>query len=196
MCACHAHVGSGRGLEILVSVAKWSKNIHSKCQVCSHHSFKVISVLNPKFGICMKCPLFSDPVTYISPVTDRNKDIQGLFTPARNRYTQRLLTLSYSITFISSSGRFYSTNATHQCFLEWTYVALACLVKQMQPGTVALSYICFGHVTYMFTLGIYTGSGSKPDTCQRSNLDLKPGLRNPPQDVVEPGLNADYQRTR
>ena len=64
----------------------------------------------------------------------------------------------------------------------------------MQPGPVALSYICFGHVTYMFTLGIYTGSGSKPDTCQRSNLDLKPGLRKPPQDVVEPGLNADYVR--
>jgi len=65
MRAHHAHTGSGRGLEILVSVVKWSKNIHSKFQVCSYHSFKFISVLKPKFGICVKCPLFSDPVTYI-----------------------------------------------------------------------------------------------------------------------------------
>ena len=64
MRARHAHTGSGRGSEILASAAKRSKNIHSKSQVCSYHSFKVISVLKPKFGICAKCPLFSDPVTY------------------------------------------------------------------------------------------------------------------------------------
>ena len=65
MRAHHAHTGSGRGSEILASVAKWSKNIHSKFQVCSYHRFKVISVLKPKFGICTKCPLFSDPDTYM-----------------------------------------------------------------------------------------------------------------------------------
>ena len=64
MCAHHAHTGSGRGSKLLASVDKWSQNIHSKFQVCSYHSFKVISVLKPKFGICAKCPHFSDPVTY------------------------------------------------------------------------------------------------------------------------------------
>jgi len=63
MRARYAHTGSERGSEILASVAKWSKNIHRKFQVCSYHSFEVISVLKPKFGICAKCPLFSDPVT-------------------------------------------------------------------------------------------------------------------------------------
>jgi len=53
------------GLRILASVAKWSKNIHSKFRVCSYHSFKVISVLKPKFGICAKWSLFSGPVTII-----------------------------------------------------------------------------------------------------------------------------------
>jgi len=56
--------GINRAISILASVAKWSRNIHSKFQVCSYHSFKVISVLKPKFGVCTKCPLFSDPVTY------------------------------------------------------------------------------------------------------------------------------------
>jgi len=42
MCAHHAHTGSGWDSEILASVAKWSKNIHSKFQVFSYHSFKVI----------------------------------------------------------------------------------------------------------------------------------------------------------
>jgi len=65
MCARNAHTGSGWGSEILASVAKWSKNIRSKFQVCSYHSFQVISVLKPKFRICAECPLFSDPVTYI-----------------------------------------------------------------------------------------------------------------------------------
>jgi len=30
---------------------------------CSYYSFKDISVLKLKFGICMKLPLFSDPTT-------------------------------------------------------------------------------------------------------------------------------------
>jgi len=64
MRARHAHTGSGRSLEFLASVAKLSKNIYSKFQLRSYYSFKVISVLKPKFGICAKCPLFSDPVTY------------------------------------------------------------------------------------------------------------------------------------
>ena len=63
MRARHTHTGSGRGSEILASVAKWSKNIHSKFQDCSYHSFNVISVLKPNFGICTKCSLFSDPIT-------------------------------------------------------------------------------------------------------------------------------------
>ena len=63
--ACHAHTGSGWGLEILASVAKWSKNIH---HVCNYYSFEVISVLKPKFGICVKLPLFSDPTTNVSDI--------------------------------------------------------------------------------------------------------------------------------
>ena len=63
MRARHTHTGSGRGSEILASVAKWSKNIHSKFQDCSYHSFNVISVLKPNFRICTKCSLFSDPIT-------------------------------------------------------------------------------------------------------------------------------------
>ena len=62
MCARYTHTRSGQGSKILASVAKWSKNIHSKFQVCSYHIFKV---LKPKFGICAKWPLFSDPVTII-----------------------------------------------------------------------------------------------------------------------------------
>jgi len=60
----HTHNASGWVLEILANVAKWTKNIQSKFQVCSYYSFKVISILKPKFWICTKLPLFSDPATY------------------------------------------------------------------------------------------------------------------------------------
>ena len=64
VCTCHTHTGSGQGPEILACVAKWGKNIHSKFQVCSYHSFKDISILKPKFRVCVKLPLFSDPATF------------------------------------------------------------------------------------------------------------------------------------
>ena len=44
MCACHTHTWSGWGSKILASVTKWSTNIHSKFQVCSYYSLKVISI--------------------------------------------------------------------------------------------------------------------------------------------------------
>ena len=44
-------------LRILVTVAKWSKNIHIKFQVCSYYSFKAISVSKLMFGICVKLSL-------------------------------------------------------------------------------------------------------------------------------------------
>jgi len=62
----HTHNGGGWVLEILASVAKWSKNIHSKSKVSSSYSFKVISVLKPKFRIWMKLPFFSDPAAYLT----------------------------------------------------------------------------------------------------------------------------------
>ena len=60
----HTHNASGWILEILANVAKWTTNIQSKFQVCNYYSFKVISILKPKFWICTKLPLFSDPATY------------------------------------------------------------------------------------------------------------------------------------
>ena len=64
-CACPAHTGNGRGSEFLASVAGWWKNIHTKVQVSSCYTFRVINVLKWKFGKCAIWSLFSYPTTYV-----------------------------------------------------------------------------------------------------------------------------------
>ena len=62
---CPAHTGSGWGSWIVVSVVGWWKNIHARFEVCSCSDSRDISVVKQKFGKCVKCTLFSNPVTYM-----------------------------------------------------------------------------------------------------------------------------------
>ena len=100
----HVRTGSGWGLEILALVANWSKNIHSKFQVCSCYRF--ISVLKPKFGICVKLLLFSDPATY-----------------SNNSYS--------TFTWCSGSSLLISYHTSTLCYMYNDVVLTACVTLRL-----------------------------------------------------------------
>ena len=59
-----AHTGSGRGSQLVASVARWWNNIHAKFEVHSCCGSKDINVWICKFGKCAIRSLFSYPTTY------------------------------------------------------------------------------------------------------------------------------------
>ena len=112
----HTHNASGWVLEILANVAKWTKNIQSKFQVCSYYSFKVISILKPKFWICTKLPLFSDPAAItVAPVQAAHTESGRSFTCGTSCTTEHVKLKETSLVSMPKHINMLQLSCLHHC---------------------------------------------------------------------------------